>query len=211
MPVSPEESVEKNTRADEIIAVAERIFTQKGFERASMDEIAAEAGLTKRTVYKYFFSKEELYFGVVLKGLRLLMQHFQAATERGGSGLEKLRRVGAAYLQFYKVNPDVFRLINYSQFVANPGAKSGYYPEIARLGAGMFQRFNAFVLEGKADGSIRPDLSESKGVFALFFFVTGFFFRLSEAGPSYSAVYGIDPDDLAGYAIGLLMDAVKQT
>lgn len=209
MQKAPERETEREARSAEIVAVAERLFNQNGFERTSMDEVAAEAHLTKRTLYKYFFSKEDLYFTVVLKGLRLLMGYIDASTSQGRSGLERLQRAGEAYQRFYRENPEVFRQINYSQFVKSPGEKSASYGEIARLGAGMFENFVRFIEEGKADGSIRPDVEGLKGVIALFFLLTGFFFRLSEAGEGYARRYGIDLDDLSAHAIQMLMGAIR--
>ena len=45
---------------EQIIAAARRLFNRYGFKKVSMDEIAREAGVTKKTIYMYFSSKEEL-------------------------------------------------------------------------------------------------------------------------------------------------------
>lgn len=47
-------------KQEQIIASARKLFYKYGFKRVSMDEIAKEAGVTKRTVYMYFKSKEEI-------------------------------------------------------------------------------------------------------------------------------------------------------
>ena len=44
----------------QIILAAKELFTKYGFKKVSMDEIASEAKVTKKTVYSYFQSKEEL-------------------------------------------------------------------------------------------------------------------------------------------------------
>lgn len=51
-----------------IRAAAQRLFLQHGLQQTSMDAVAAEAGTTKQTVYRYFGSKEQL-FVAVLKSL----------------------------------------------------------------------------------------------------------------------------------------------
>lgn len=48
-----------------ILDAARRMFTQHGFDGASMDQIAAEAGVSKLTVYSHFGDKETLYVSVV--------------------------------------------------------------------------------------------------------------------------------------------------
>jgi TetR/AcrR family transcriptional repressor of mexJK operon len=48
-----------------IVGGAKDVFLRHGFEGASMDGIAAAAGVSKMTVYRYFRSKEELFAGVI--------------------------------------------------------------------------------------------------------------------------------------------------
>lgn len=45
----------------QIVDAARKLFYKFGFKKVSMDEIAREAGVTKKTVYTYFSSKEELF------------------------------------------------------------------------------------------------------------------------------------------------------
>ena len=47
-------------KEEQILASAKSLFTKYGFKKVSMDEIASDAGVTKKTVYTYFSSKEEL-------------------------------------------------------------------------------------------------------------------------------------------------------
>lgn len=48
-----------------IIAAAAEVFLNMGYDRASMDEIAARSGVSKQTVYKHFSSKDLLFVAVV--------------------------------------------------------------------------------------------------------------------------------------------------
>lgn len=48
-----------------IVAAATRVFLAQGYEAASMDGVAAEAGASKRTVYNHFPSKRDLFRAVV--------------------------------------------------------------------------------------------------------------------------------------------------
>ena len=47
-------------KQEQIIQAARKLFNKFGYKRVSMDEIAKEAGVTKKTVYSYFASKEDL-------------------------------------------------------------------------------------------------------------------------------------------------------
>lgn len=64
----------RDSKREQIYAAAVREFQDKGFREARMDEISARAGASKRTVYKYFASKEALF--------QELMQRHWARFER---------------------------------------------------------------------------------------------------------------------------------
>ena len=52
---------DKSKKRENIIKGAEKVFMSMGYELASMDKIAEEAGVSKRTVYNHFGSKENLF------------------------------------------------------------------------------------------------------------------------------------------------------
>ena len=54
-----------NVKADAIVLAARKLFLEQGYGAVSMDAIAAEAAVSKRTVYSHFANKEELFAGVI--------------------------------------------------------------------------------------------------------------------------------------------------
>lgn len=86
-----------------VIDAAERIFLEQGYATTSMDGIAAEAGVSKRTVYNHFASKQDLFQAVVARlyaglqetqrrGLMLDRPPAQVLTEFARDLLVHLRR-----------------------------------------------------------------------------------------------------------------------
>ncbi len=72
MGVTERKEKEHLIRKNHMVNAAEKIFLQKGFERSTMDDIAKEAEFTKKTIYSYFKSKDELYYEVMLLGYKAL-------------------------------------------------------------------------------------------------------------------------------------------
>ena len=66
-----------------ILSAALKVFAQTGYPGASMDAIAAEAGLTKPTLYKHFASKEALFAAVLAVPLDVMMLAFDTRTDKG--------------------------------------------------------------------------------------------------------------------------------
>ncbi|MDF7814924.1 TetR/AcrR family transcriptional regulator [Hymenobacter sp. YC55] len=60
-----------------MLHAAKAVFLESGFERASMDRIAAHAGTTKRTLYAHFVRKEDLFLAVFELVLDLQLDHLR--------------------------------------------------------------------------------------------------------------------------------------
>ncbi len=54
-------------KKNDIIDAAERVFFEKGIQQSTMDEIAREAEFSKRTIYVYFQSKDQIYYEIMLR------------------------------------------------------------------------------------------------------------------------------------------------
>jgi AcrR family transcriptional regulator len=90
------------SREDQILGIAARLFGTEGYERTSLRDIAEGAGITKAALYYYFPDKEALYDRVVLDGLRLLHDHVLAKMNEAATPKDRLRafvRATAAYLE----------------------------------------------------------------------------------------------------------------
>ena len=70
--------IPEEERRRRLIAVAEKIFVEQGYGAASMDEIAQDAGMSKKTLYQLFETKEALFAAVITDRMRAL-----------GEGMEK--------------------------------------------------------------------------------------------------------------------------
>jgi AcrR family transcriptional regulator len=72
---------EKDRRRQQIIVAAKRIFTAKGFQKATMEDIAREAELSPGTIYLYFKNKEELYASLTLRILQYILMRVEHIEE----------------------------------------------------------------------------------------------------------------------------------
>src|SRR3954470_6292147 len=66
-------------REEKMLDAALGVFTARGFDAASMDEIAAASGITKPMLYSYFGSKEGLYLACIDRAARPLIEALRAA------------------------------------------------------------------------------------------------------------------------------------
>lgn len=102
-------------RCAEILVAARRIFATKGFRDATVDDIAAEAGIAKGTVYLYYPSKKEMYLAALKQGLEELRQRTGAAMQAANGAQAKLRAFVRTRMEYAEANRDFFR-IYHSEF-----------------------------------------------------------------------------------------------
>ena len=58
---------ERERRRQQIIVAAKRVFSERGFSKTTMEDIAREAELSPGTLYLYFKNKDELYASLSLR------------------------------------------------------------------------------------------------------------------------------------------------
>jgi len=97
---------EKERRRQQIIVAAKRVFSQKGFNKATMEDIADEAELSPGTLYLYFKNKEELYASLSLRILQYLGIRVEHVHRDAGPGPEeKLEALIEAMYDVYDFDP----------------------------------------------------------------------------------------------------------
>jgi AcrR family transcriptional regulator len=80
---------EKERRRQQIIVAAKRVFSDKGFNKATMEDIAREAELSPGTLYLYFKNKEELYASLSLRILQYLLIRVEHVNSEKDLGPDK--------------------------------------------------------------------------------------------------------------------------
>ncbi|MBW2175955.1 MAG: TetR/AcrR family transcriptional regulator [Deltaproteobacteria bacterium] len=97
---------ERERRRQQIIVAAKRVFTVKGFSRATMEDIAKEAELSPGTLYLYFKNKEELYASLSLRILQYLGIRVEHVDREGNlDPLAKLDKLIEAMYDVYDFDP----------------------------------------------------------------------------------------------------------
>lgn len=84
---------------EHILFTAKDLFLELGFERASMDAVAARAQTSKRSLYAHFDSKERLFLDVIEFVRELVLARIGMPGEYGDDPVEALTRFCARYLE----------------------------------------------------------------------------------------------------------------
>jgi AcrR family transcriptional regulator len=124
--------VPRVVRERQLVELGEELFAERGYAKASMDELARRAGVTKPVIYELFGSKEGL-FRACLEGLALrladaIAEAARGADAAGGQDSEsrpagvapdpeaRLRAGGLAFLRFAQENRVAYELLYEGRF-----------------------------------------------------------------------------------------------
>ncbi|HEY5053689.1 MAG TPA: TetR family transcriptional regulator [Solirubrobacterales bacterium] len=118
-PKSDEKTRDATRSREAILAAAERLFSERGFDAASLADVALAAGLSRGAPNYFFGSKEQLYIAVLERvfhereqATREAFRPLVAWTEDGAGSLEKaLGQAAGAYMEFLLRRPSFLRLI----------------------------------------------------------------------------------------------------
>lgn len=134
-----------------VLREAARAFNARGFHNTSLDDVAAELGVTKAALYYYVRSKQEILFECHMMAYDLGDQALNRARAQAGSGLERVGVVARSFVELYSGEMGRFAVLS-EHNALEPAQRDKV---LARRDA--FDRtLRALVEQGIADGSIRP-------------------------------------------------------
>jgi len=154
---------EGHSRRAEILAAAERIFVEHGYEGATIRKIADEVGLSSTALYMHFSEKGEMLQEICRQAFEQLLCINRSITAKAASPQTRLREMLNAYVNFGFANPNAYRLIYLTRPVeARDGAESA----AQKLGAELFRSFEAVLEDIQAAGLLKQgDASQAAKIF----------------------------------------------
>jgi AcrR family transcriptional regulator len=109
---------------------AARVFSRRGLERASVDEIAEDAGFTKGAFYANFASKEEIFLAMLDERFVERLAEIERVTEDDAEPQEQARRGGASFEAYLRADPEWQRL--FFEFAAYAARSERFRAELVQ-------------------------------------------------------------------------------
>ncbi len=193
MGIKERKSKERAARKQDILAAAEKVFIQKGYQRATLEEIAMICELSKGTLYLYFKNKEQLFLAVIEKifiGFNTAFIEYLNNTNDLRPD-ERLAGLAASALTYISENPDTRNLLQESHiFMAIHGFDHESIQRIHKKSTLIPELLTSVIKQGIDDGIFR-DVDPLLISEAFFGMVRGMMFPevLGFSLPRYNAIY----------------------
>ncbi len=155
-PLKTRREKEKQARYDAILDAAELVFSEKGYERTSMDDIARTASLSRALLYVYFKDKAAIQRGIMLRAGESLRHRFEEARQTADTGLAQISAMGVAYYQFYREQPDYFSALTAAS-TAMAEADDELADEMFCCKAGTMELMVGAINKGLEDGTMNRE------------------------------------------------------
>lgn len=161
-------------RRQRLISAARELFFSRGYDATRMIDVANNAGFSKRTVYLEFASKDELFATICEEGLDILSGWLVGALEPPTSTVETLKKLGEAYLKFWREHHEYFKLLFLR---ANDDILSNVPEEqVSRIRDKERRGIDAIagtIERAKAEGLVRQELDSAKQAVVAWMSLTG--------------------------------------
>lgn len=165
-------------KKEQVCRAAVEVIAKEGFHEATIDQIAAAAGVAVGTIYNYFQSKNDLLDFIFQKEYEKRRSFFQEIQKKDLHPLQKLKQILSLHFAEVQENPDVFRVL----------LQEKCRPALSRFaGLTKFEglpRFTAEIIaQGIAEGELKPCDPEivSAAVFGIMEALLGSYLREVEA------------------------------
>lgn len=109
---------EREARRRLILDSAKAVFAERGFQNATVEEIADRAELAVGTLYRYFQSKEEMYVSLLFEAMEMFHERIETIRAGDTSSDKQLRAVWRFFYDFYRQQPEYYRAF---MFLHNEG------------------------------------------------------------------------------------------
>lgn len=140
---------------ERLLAAATRLFALHGFERTSVREIVAAAGVTKGAMYHYFDSKDDLLHEIYRRLLSLQTRRLDRIAGGPAPVAVRLREAAADVVVTTLAHLDDATVVMNSLHLLQPRTRGEVRAERRRY----HERFRALVEEGRGAGAVRAEVS----------------------------------------------------
>jgi len=152
-------------REDAIVEAVNRLLATKGYDAMTVDEVAAEAGMAKASVYKHFASKEDLAAAAMIRALDRAVTFVDGLRENPDARpIEQLKAV-ARWAITSQLEGEMPSLPSQNSALSNSlQANEAYMDRLISLS----NKLSIWITEAQTSGELNPDLPAEMTLYMLF-------------------------------------------
>jgi len=206
----PRKDMERKARQQFVVDTAMALFARQGVEKTSMDDIAAAVDYTRRTLYAYFSSRDEIFLLALIEDLKTRWAKQKEDIATVDSGLDKILAWGLSLFAYSREHPHSIKLQLYWDFKGiesdrvNPEIFAAFEAINSDLAEGLREIFDL----GTKDGSLRPGLQVDMSISQFLYSLRAVLHRALT--PTYSFA-NFEPDEYVEHYLNLFIRGIRNS
>lgn len=201
---------------EQIMRAAETMFSEKGFDMTTIEDISKTSEYSRRTIYAYYESKDDILHHIIEKGLLLLKDEIESAiqgnTVQGSEEFAvKYKAICLAMIRYQtecphsldnviKARPETLNLENVSDTVKH----------ILDLGTEINELLAAFIETGKKNHIVRQEVVPMMTVYILWSSITSFITLAQTKGNFIGKQFDISEEDFYEYGFKQIINSILE-
>lgn len=196
---------------EQIMGAAEKLFSEKGYDQTTIEDISKASAYSRRTIYAYYESKDDILHHIVERGLIELKKDIETAISRNEDFI-------AAYRAIFMAMRNYQSGYHHSADRVNRASASGLDFEncsdtvknILLLGTEINTILAAFIESGKEKGIVRQDVIPTLTVYILWSDITSFFTLEQTKGAFITKQFSISEQEFLDYGFRQLINSILE-
>jgi len=194
-----------NEKQVEILLAAEKLFSDKGFDGASIRDIAKEAGVNVAMISYYFGSKEKLLDALILYRTSSLRLQMESMMMDDLSPLERMDRMTEMYMERINANRKVYQIVHFELSTKKRLIDTKAFTDVKKKN---LESLTHIIRAGQEQGIFREDIN----IPLIPPTILGTFFHFQMNRPFFEDVLGLETDEkYEAYIKNQLTDHIKRT
>ena len=196
---------------ERIMAAAEQIFSEKGFEQTTITDLSSASEYSRRTIYSYYESKEDILHHIIAKGLLILKQDIENALQSNRDFLVQYFAVCNAMNKYQIECPHSLK--NVTSAKTDRLDFKNLSPAVAQimsLGTEINTLLEGFVQSGKEQGIVRQEIIPMPTVYILWSNITSLLTLVQTKGTFIEKTLATTKENYLEYGLKQIINSILE-
>ncbi|MBI9048633.1 MAG: TetR/AcrR family transcriptional regulator [Anaerolineaceae bacterium] len=194
-----------------VMDCAKGLFLEKGYEATSMEEICEVSTYSRRTIYKYFKNKEDIYLHLVYQGLENLHQEIKLAINSTPYFMAQYRAVCNAMKAYYQNHPHSFQAVNQRKSTAaDQVVAPQILSDISTIGEEINLVLISYIEAGIKVHVVLDTIHPRQTVYVLWSSISALLEMAENKEEHIKKQFGISIDDFLQYGFDQIIDSILE-
>lgn len=194
---------------EQILKAAEKLFSEKGYVQTTIEDISRASEYSRRTIYAYYKSKDDILHHIIEKGLKELKTEIEDSVNQNDNFVEKYMAICMAMGRYQRDYPHSAGNVN--------GANSADFDfsdmsdaiaSIITLGKEINAILSSFIEKGQEEGIVRKDAVPMLTVYVLWSSISALLSLADTKGQFISDQFSISENEFLNYGFKQIINSI---